>query len=102
GPRAVAVDLASAVDAFTRLYEATVEERWLDEATAAAETLLADYADAEGGGFFTTAHDAEVLVARRKDLQDTPAPSANSAAAVALARLGAICTEQRYLDAARG
>jgi uncharacterized protein YyaL (SSP411 family) len=102
GPRAFAVDLATLCDAFTRLYEATGSDRWLDEARSCAETLLADYADSDGGGFFTTAHDGETLVARQKDVQDTPAPSANSAAAVALARLGAIVTEERYLDAARG
>ncbi|MBS1848362.1 MAG: thioredoxin domain-containing protein [Actinobacteria bacterium] len=102
GPRAVAVDLAGLCDAFTRLYEATGTDRWLDEARACAEVLLADYADEASGGFFTTAHDAETLVARQKDVQDSPTPSANSAAAVALARLGAIVTEERYLDAARG
>jgi len=102
GPQAFAVDLATLCDAFTRLYEATGRKKWLDEARSCAETLLTDFADAEAGGFFTTAHGAEALVARQKDVQDTPAPSANSAAAVALARLGAIVTEERYFDAARG
>ncbi len=96
------MDLAGLCDAFTRLYEATGTEKWLHEACRCAETLLSEYADADGGGFFTTAHDGETLVARQKDVQDTPAPSANSAAAVALARLGAIVTEERYLEAARG
>ncbi len=102
GPRAFAVDLATLCDAFTRLYEATGSARWLDEARSCAEALLADHADADDGGFFTTAHDGEALVVRQKDLQDTPSPSANSAAAVALARLGALVTEPRYTEAARG
>lgn len=102
GPRAVASDIAALVDANTRLYEATGAQEWLVEARRAADVLLAGYADDEGGGFFTTAHDAEALIARQKDVQDTPTPSTNSAAAVALARLGAICTDERYLDAARG
>ena len=102
GPRAFAADLAAWCDACTRLYEATGDATWLDRAREAADTLLADFADAENGGFFTTAHDAEPLIARQKDVQDTPTPSANSAAAVALARLGALVTDDRYLDAARG
>lgn len=102
GPGAFAADLAGLIDAFTRLYEAAGDQAWLDEARGAADTLLADFADDDGGGFFTTAHHGETLVARQKDVQDTPTPSANSAAAVALTRLGAILTDERYTEAARG
>ncbi len=102
GPHAFAVDLATLCDAFTRLYEATAAVEWLDHARQTAETLLADYADSDEGGFFTTAHHGETLIARQKDVQDTPTPSANSAAAVALGRLGALVTDERYSDAARG
>lgn len=96
---AYAADHAALTDAFTRLAEATGEARWLDEARAVADALLARFSDNDGGGLFTTAHDAEVLVARPKDLQDSAVPSANSAAAVALLRLGALIGEARFTEA---
>ena len=69
---------------------------------ATADALLADLADADDGGFFTTAHDGEALIARQKVVQDTPVPSANSAAAVGFLRLSALTEEARFHDAARG
>ncbi len=97
---AVAADYAALVDAFTRLAEATGESRWLDEAVGVAEALVALFWDDDRGGLFTTGHDAEVLVARQKDLVDNATPSANSTAALALARLGALTGDQRWTDTA--
>ena len=37
-----------------------------------ADTLIARFADPENGGFFSTASDGEQLIARRKDLEDSP------------------------------
>jgi hypothetical protein len=97
---AFAADHAALVDAFTRLAEATGQARWLVAATEAADALLARFWDDEKGGAFTTAHDGEALIARQKDLLDNATPSANSMAAVGLLRLGALCGEERYTDAA--
>ena len=52
--------------------------------------------DPERGGFYTTAGDEEQLAVRRKDLEDTPIPSGNSAAAFGLLRLGLLSGEGRY------
>jgi uncharacterized protein YyaL (SSP411 family) len=98
--RAYAVDHAWLVDAFTRLAAATGTARWIADARAAADALLDGYRDPDGGGFFTTAHDAEQLIVRSKDVFDGATPSANSVAAVALLRLGALPGETRYTDAA--
>jgi uncharacterized protein YyaL (SSP411 family) len=93
---AYAADHAALVDAFTRLYEATGEARWIAEARAAADGLVGRFWDAERGGVFTTGSDAERLVARNKDLMDNATPSANSLAAVGLLRLAALTGDPGY------
>ncbi len=96
---AYAADHAALVDAFTRLAELTGTARWVAEARTAADALLELFED-PAGGLFTTGHDAEALVARQKDLFDNATPSANSAGALALARLAALTGEARYAEAA--
>ena len=80
-------DHASLCNALVTLYETQADPRWLDEARGLADAMLARFADAEGGGFFYTASDHEPLVARKKDILDTPVPSSTGLAATALLRL---------------
>jgi uncharacterized protein YyaL (SSP411 family) len=98
GHAAVAADHAALVEAFTRLAEATGAARWIDEARAAADLLLAHFWDAEHGGVFTTPADGDGLLVRQKDLLDNATPSANSLTAMALLRLGALTGERHYTD----
>lgn len=100
---AYAADYADLCDAFTRLYEATGQKRWLDEAESCADDMLELFADAENpvlGALFTTGSDAEKLVVRPKDTMDNALPSANSAACVALIRLHRLCHKPGYLQQA--
>ena len=60
-----------------------------------ADAMIERFADPEHGGFFTTSNDHEELIARRKDLDDHPAPSGNSSAARGLLRLAALSGEAR-------
>jgi uncharacterized protein YyaL (SSP411 family) len=99
---AYAVDYAWLVDAFTRLAEATGSARWVDEARAAADGLLALFRDDAGEGFFTVGHDGEELIVRQKDVFDGATPSANAVAALALIRLGALTGVERYSAAGEG
>ena len=95
---AMACDLAQLVDAFTRLGEASGQARWISAATYVAEQLLELYWDPINGGLFTTPHNGEQLIVRQKDLMDNATPSANSTAALALYRLGALTGTARYTD----
>ena len=97
-----AADHAAMVDGLTRLGEASGEARWTELAASTADVLLDRFLDDERGGFHATGHDAEGLVRRPKDLLDNAHPSANSLAAVALLRLGALVGDARYIDAAEG
>ncbi len=80
-------DYTTLIDALVTLYEATFEERYLDEALRLTDDVLEHFADAQQGGFFFTADDHEELVARYKDAQDSPVPSGNAMAATCLLRL---------------
>ena len=89
-------DYAYLVEALLTLYEATFEVRWFDAARETADLMIELFADSEHGGFFTTAHDHERLIARRKDVDDHPIPSGNSSAAYGLLRLAALTGEREY------
>jgi uncharacterized protein YyaL (SSP411 family) len=95
-------DHAYLLDALLTLYEATFDVRWFRAARELAEATVAGFADDERGGFFTTAHDHERLVARRKDLEDHPIPSGNSAMALALLRLARLTGEASWEERAEG
>jgi uncharacterized protein YyaL (SSP411 family) len=96
---AYAADHAALVDAFTRLAEASGRARWIEEARSTADALLDLFRD-DDGSFMTTGRDGEALVARSKDVMDNATPAANTMAAVALLRLGALTGEARYQRAA--
>jgi uncharacterized protein len=95
-------DHAFMLEALLTLYETTFDPRWFAAARELAETILARFSDTERGGFFATADDHETLVARRKELEDTPIPAGGSAAAFGLLRLAALTGEHRYEQAALG
>ena len=97
---AYAGDYAWLTEAFTRLGEATGESRWITSAREVASGLLELFWDEETGGFFTYGDDAEVLIARMKDVYDGAVPSANATAALALARLGELTGEASFSDSA--
>ncbi len=85
-------------------YEATLDPRYLRAAQRTMDLTIEKYGDAENGGFFDRASDAPAmggLEVRRKPFQDSPTPSANSVAAMALARVHAYTDDPRYYDWAR-
>ena len=95
-------DYAYLVEALLTLYEASFDERWFDAARETADAMVEHFLDREHGGFFTTSNDHEELIARRKDVDDHPIPSGNSAAALGLLRLAALTGRREYEDHAVG
>ncbi|MBV9363913.1 MAG: thioredoxin domain-containing protein [Solirubrobacterales bacterium] len=89
-------DHAYMLEALIALYEATGDPRWFSDATGLADLMIERFSDPERGGFFTTADDHEPLAVRRKDLEDSPIPSGNSAAAFGLLRLSLLAGEGGY------
>jgi len=85
-------------------YEATLEPRYFRAAQRTMDLAIEKYGDAEGGGFFDRAADAPAmggLEVRRKPFQDSPTPSANSVAVMALTRMHAYTDDGRYYDWAK-
>jgi uncharacterized protein len=95
-------DHAFLLEALIALFEATCEERWLTQAIRLADETIERFGDAEHGGFFSTAADGEALIARRKELEDSPIPAGGSSAALGLLRLAQLTGEQRYEQASAG
>ena len=95
-------DHAFLLEALIALFEATCEERWLTESVRLADETIERFGDDEHGGFFSTAADGEALIARRKELEDSPIPAGGSSAALGLLRLAQLTGEQRYEQASAG
>jgi uncharacterized protein YyaL (SSP411 family) len=93
-------DYTALANSLVTVYEATGDERWIDEAARLTDVVLEKFADPAGGGFFYTASDHEQLLTRNKELTDSSVPSGNALAATALLRLGKLLGRRAYLDAA--
>ncbi len=98
--RAVLEDYAYLGEGLIDLYEATGEDRYLASARALADRMLSSFHDRERGGFYTTADDHEMLIARAREGADGAIPSGNAVAAMLLARLSFHDNRQDYRQAA--
>jgi len=94
-------DQVFAAAALLDAYEATLDRRYFDTAERAMQLAVERYGDPDGGGFFDRAKDAAPmggLDVRRKPLQDSPTPGANSVAAIVLDRLHGFTGERLYRE----
>ena len=94
-------DQIFAAAALLDAYEATLDRRYFDIAERAVRLAIERYGDPDGGGFFDRAKDAAPmggLDVRRKPLQDSPTPGANSVAVIVLDRLYAFTGERLYRE----
>jgi uncharacterized protein YyaL (SSP411 family) len=89
-------DHALLADGLLALYEATFDPRWLLEAKALADAMLARFWDDGIAGFYDTAADHQALVVRPRDTGDNATPAGNSAAAEVLLRLALIFDHAEY------
>ena len=94
-------DYADVAHGLLELHVATGDLRWLREANRLARLAVELFADEKHGGFFLSPADGEVLVARKKDLEDHPTPSGNSMLAYVLLRLARLAVDL-FADEERG
>ncbi len=95
-------DHAYLLAALVELMQTRYEPSDLAWAVELGEALMDRFHDANGGGFFFTAHDHETLIHRPKPGADHATPSGNGVAAWALGRLAVLTGDARYEKAARG
>ena len=82
-------------------YETTLDQKYFDLAEKTMRLAVERFGDPEGGGFFDRAKDAAPmggLEVRRKPIQDSPTPAANSVAVIVLDRLYSFTGEKLYRD----
>ena len=107
---AFAEDLACLAEGLVSLYEATFDERWIDEACALADLLLGTdesgplaaggFVDPDTGALFRTSPAHAQLLIRQHDMLDNATPSATGMAATVLVRLAVLTGRDRYRQAA--
>lgn len=93
-------DYAFLLDGMLELLQAGWQDGVIDFAIDVAEVMLRHFEDPQQGGFYFTADDHEALIHRPKPFGDDALPSGNGIAAMALARLGHLTGNPRYLDSA--
>jgi uncharacterized protein YyaL (SSP411 family) len=92
-------DQIFAAAALLDAYESTLEQKYFEKAERTMRLAVERFGDPDGGGFFDRAKDAPPmggLEVRRKPLQDSPTPGANSVAVIVLDRLYAFTGEKLY------
>jgi len=93
-------DHAFLLDALLETLQSRFRSEDLEFACRLADALLERFADRERGGFWFTGEGEDPPLARPKGFADDAMASGNGVAAQALARLGWLTGEVRYLDAA--
>ncbi len=91
------IDYACVIDGLIALHKATGEAKWLDAADRLQQKQDELYWDEEGGGYFYTSKDHEVLLARSKRATDGAMPSGNSVAAANLLYLAEQLKKEDYV-----
>ncbi len=94
----LASDYAQMIRAALALDEATGDRTYLDRALTWQAALDRHYANAQNGGYFLTADDAEGLVVRPNATSDDATPNPNAIAAQNLVRLAAFTGQHAWRD----
>ena len=87
--------------ALLELYRTTLNADYLQKAIQRSNQMVELFEDAEQGGYFMTASDGELLIARPKETYDGAIPSGNSVAAMVLQRLASLSGEVKWQEAAQ-
>lgn len=94
-------DYAFTIKAFISIYQATFDEKWLDEAYRLCNYTIEHFFDNQSGMFYYTSDKDEALIARKMELSDNVIPASNSEMAKNLFLLGHYFYRQDFIEMAR-
>jgi uncharacterized protein YyaL (SSP411 family) len=94
-------DYAAVISGYTTLYQVTFDTQWLDKAQSFTEVALAQFFDEAEGFFYFTAHSAEQLIARKKEIWDNVIPASNSMMAENMMDLALLLDKPQWMEIAK-
>lgn len=94
-------DYAFTISAFVSLYQATFDEKWLNEAMQLANYTISHFQDANSQMFYYTSDIDPALIARKMEVSDNVIPSANSEMAKNLFILGHYFYNDGFIETSR-
>jgi len=94
-------DYAFTIQAFISIYQATFDEKWLNEAQQLTAYALAHFYDTKSGMFYYTSDVDPSLIARKMELSDNVIPSSNSEMSKNLFILGQYLYDDNYIEKAK-
>ncbi|WP_416193497.1 thioredoxin domain-containing protein [Nitrobacter sp. TKz-YC01] len=95
---ALASDYAAMTRAALALFEVTGDDAFLEQALRWQSTLDTHYADADHGGYYLTADDAEGLIVRPHSSDDDAIPNHDGVIAQNLVRIAVLTGETKWRD----
>ena len=91
-------DYCFTIEAFIKLYTATLDEAWLTKANLLLEKSIAEFYDKNSGMFFFTAASDKELIARKMEVTDNVIPASNSVMANNLFLMGKYLENKSYVE----
>jgi hypothetical protein len=85
-----------------QLYEATLDQKYLDAARKNSREILKLFHDNDQYGLYDTGSDSKDLLMRKKGGRDGVIPSGNAVAAMNMIKLGKITSDSRFLEEGKG
>ena len=89
-------DYCFSIEAFIKLYEATLEQKWLNLAKVLADYSIDHFKDNESSLFYFTSNEDADLISRSKEVNDNVIPASNSTMARVLFKLGKLYPDSKY------
>ena len=94
-------DYAFTISALIELYQATFDEKWLNEANHLTDYTIEHFFDENSGMFFYTHTAHSDLIARKMEISDNVIPGSNSEMAKNMFQLGHYFYNDDYISKAR-
>lgn len=90
-------DYSFTIEAYINLYEATLDQKWLDRSKTLMEYTIEHFYDQETGMFWYTSDIDPPLIARKMEVSDNVIPASNSSIAKGLFLLGTYYYQPEYI-----